>query len=132
MTSALEEVQPPLQLPGIVGLVVTRRQSVVCARLTMSGVYRAPALVLVLIFGALFMRTKAQEPTSSPAPINFQILIITMSVLGGVIIIGIIVCCCCCCKCERIGRTEMHLRHDEIRQKYGMAKDNPYARMNDQ
>lgn len=86
--------------------------------------------------------------------VNFQILIITMSVLAGIIIIGILVCClCCCCKCERIGnkredakverqtrmrkarqkerRTEMQLRHDEIRQKYGLAKDNPYARMDD-
>lgn len=85
--------------------------------------------------------------------VNFQILIITMSVLAGIIIIAILVCCFCCCKCERIGnrredakverqtrarkarqkarRTEMQLRHDEIRQKYGLAKDNPYARMDD-
>uniref|UniRef100_A0A3P8TJ29 PSI domain-containing protein n=1 Tax=Amphiprion percula TaxID=161767 RepID=A0A3P8TJ29_AMPPE len=81
--------------------------------------------------------------------VNFQILIITMSVLAGVIIIAILVCCFCCCKCERMGaasvlcclticllfvplrRTEMQLRHDEIRQKYGLAKDNPYARMDD-
>ncbi|KAM9851341.1 PTTG1 interacting protein b [Aulostomus maculatus] len=83
--------------------------------------------------------------------INFQILIITMSVLAGVIIIAIFICCFCCCKCERIGnkrddaklarqagarnsrqkarRVEMQLRHDEIRQKYGLAKDNPYSRM---
>uniref|UniRef100_A0A146ZQ44 Pituitary tumor-transforming gene 1 protein-interacting protein n=1 Tax=Fundulus heteroclitus TaxID=8078 RepID=A0A146ZQ44_FUNHE len=86
--------------------------------------------------------------------VNFQILIITMSVLAGVIIIAVLVCClCCCCKCERIGnkredaqvarqtrarkarqkarKTEIQLRHDEIRQKYGMAKENPYARMDD-
>ncbi|CAN9497824.1 unnamed protein product [Ophioblennius macclurei] len=73
--------------------------------------------------------------------VNFQILIITMSVLGGILIISIIVCCCCCCcKCERIGnkrederaerqnqarkdrhkarRSDMQMRHDEIRQKY--------------
>ncbi|XP_068428749.1 PTTG1 interacting protein b [Clinocottus analis] len=183
-------------------------RSVVSARLTMSGVYKASAFVLALVFCGGFLSTKAQEPTASPALtpcalrsntscdeclqnvtclwctptkqcmdypvknilppssvcplndarwgmcwVNFQILIITMSVLGGVIIIGILVCCCCCCKCERIGnkkedakverqtrarksrqnakRTEMQLRHDEIRQKYGMAKDNPYARMND-
>lgn len=38
----------------------------------------------------------------SVLPVNFQILIITMSVLAGVLIIGIIVCCCCCCrKCDR-------------------------------
>ncbi|KAM4731933.1 PTTG1 interacting protein b isoform 1-T1 [Anableps anableps] len=85
--------------------------------------------------------------------VNFQILIITMSVLAGVIIIAILVCCFCCCKCERIGnrredvqmerqararkarqkarKTEIQLRHDEIRQKYGIAKENPYARMDD-
>ncbi|XP_027147127.1 PTTG1 interacting protein b isoform X1 [Larimichthys crocea] len=85
--------------------------------------------------------------------VNFQILIITMSVLAAVIVISILVCCLCCCKCERTGnqredakaerqtrlrkarqkerRTEMQLRHDEIRQKYGLAKDNPYARMDD-
>uniref|UniRef100_A0A3Q3VR56 PSI domain-containing protein n=1 Tax=Mola mola TaxID=94237 RepID=A0A3Q3VR56_MOLML len=81
--------------------------------------------------------------------VNFQILIITMAVLAGVLIVSILVCCFCCCKCERIGlalfsavyhfvcfspnrRTEMQLRHDEIRQKYGLAKKNPYARMDDQ
>ncbi|MED6250436.1 PTTG1 interacting protein b [Girardinichthys multiradiatus] len=85
--------------------------------------------------------------------VNFQILIITMSVLAGVIIIAILICCFCCCKCERIGnkredaqverqtrarkarqkarKTEIQLRHDEIRQKYGIAKENPYARMDD-
>ncbi|XP_069554754.1 PTTG1 interacting protein b [Brachyistius frenatus] len=85
--------------------------------------------------------------------VNFLILIITMSVLAGIIVIAILVCCFCCCKCERIGnkkedakvqrqtrarksrqkarRTEIQLRHDEIRQKYGMAKENPYARMDD-
>ncbi|XP_044071746.1 PTTG1 interacting protein b [Siniperca chuatsi] len=84
--------------------------------------------------------------------VNFQILIITMSVLAGVIITAILVCFCCC-KCERVGtkredakverqtrarktrqkakRTEMQLRHDEIRQKYGLAKDNPYSRMDE-
>ncbi|XP_040912317.1 PTTG1 interacting protein b [Toxotes jaculatrix] len=85
--------------------------------------------------------------------VNFQILIITMSVLAGIIVIALLVCCICCCKCERIGnkredakverqnrarkarqkarRTEMQMRHDEIRQKYGLAKDNPYSRMDD-
>ncbi|KAA8588223.1 hypothetical protein FQN60_001417 [Etheostoma spectabile] len=32
---------------------------------------------------------------------------------------------------QKARKTEMQLRHDEIRQKYGMAKDNPYARMDD-
>ncbi|KAF3694929.1 Unconventional myosin-X Unconventional myosin-10 [Channa argus] len=32
---------------------------------------------------------------------------------------------------QKARRTEMQLRHDEIRQKYGLAKDNPYARMDD-
>ncbi|KAJ0070284.1 hypothetical protein NL108_007622 [Boleophthalmus pectinirostris] len=85
--------------------------------------------------------------------VNFQVLIITMSVLAGVLIITVLLCCFCCCKCERMGtkkedakaerenrartarqkarRTEMQMRHDEIRQKYGLAKDNPYARMNE-
>ncbi|XP_061580477.1 PTTG1 interacting protein b [Cololabis saira] len=85
--------------------------------------------------------------------VDFQILIITMSVLAGIVIVAVLICCFCCCKCERKGNkkedaqvarqtrarksrqkarsTEMQLRHDEIRQKYGMAKDNPYARMDD-
>ncbi|XP_060910298.1 PTTG1 interacting protein b [Labrus mixtus] len=86
--------------------------------------------------------------------VNFMILIITMSVLAGIVVIGILVCIlCCCCKSERSGnnkedakverqtrarkarqkerRTEMQVRHDEIRNKYGLAKDNPYARMNE-
>ncbi|XP_071379130.1 PTTG1 interacting protein b [Centroberyx affinis] len=85
--------------------------------------------------------------------VNFQVLIITMSVLAGIIIIAIFVCCFCCCKCERTGnkredakveqqararkarqelrRTEMKVRHDEIRHKYGLEKGNPYARMED-
>ncbi|KAG7275707.1 hypothetical protein CRUP_011334 [Coryphaenoides rupestris] len=83
--------------------------------------------------------------------INFQSLIISVSVLAGVIIIAVLVCCFCCCKCERIGnkredarveqqdsarkarkderKTEMKLRHDEIRQKYGLTKGSPYSRM---
>ncbi|XP_003447392.1 PTTG1 interacting protein b [Oreochromis niloticus] len=85
--------------------------------------------------------------------LNFQILIITVSVLAGIIIIAVLVCCFCCCKCEKIGRkredmqmerqtrlrkdrqkarrSEMQMRHDEIRNKYGLSKDNPYARMDD-
>ncbi|XP_034042528.1 PTTG1 interacting protein b [Thalassophryne amazonica] len=83
--------------------------------------------------------------------VNFQTLIITMSVIAAVILIAILVCCCC--RCDRIGfrnqredarleqekrarearhkerRTEMQMRHDVIRQKYGLTKNNPYSRM---
>lgn len=76
--------------------------------------------------------------------VNFQVLIITMSVLAGALFVAILVCCCCCCKCERIGnkrddaraerenrarksrqkarRTEMQMRHDEIRHKYDVIQ----------
>ncbi|XP_028848256.1 PTTG1 interacting protein b [Denticeps clupeoides] len=82
--------------------------------------------------------------------VNFQALIITMSVIGGAIIISVFVCCFCCCKCEKIGnkkqderverqadpwkacreerKVEMRARHDEIRKKYGLSKENPYSR----
>ncbi|XP_066543819.1 PTTG1 interacting protein b [Amia ocellicauda] len=82
--------------------------------------------------------------------VNFQALIITMSVVAGIILISIIICCCCCCKCEKGGlakmdakmtrqseqrkvrqaerKVEMQMRHDEIRQKYGLTKDNPYSK----
>ncbi|KAL1268085.1 hypothetical protein QQF64_033448 [Cirrhinus molitorella] len=81
---------------------------------------------------------------------NFQTLIITISVIVGVIIIAIFVCCFCCCKCENIGskrsderaerqahlrkfrqderKAEMRQRHEELRLKYGLSKDNPYSR----
>ncbi|XP_036065776.1 PTTG1 interacting protein a isoform X2 [Oryzias melastigma] len=81
---------------------------------------------------------------------NFQTLIITLAVLGGVLIISLLVCMFCCCKCERFGsqrfdakmqrkgdkaktkqeqRTaEMKQRHQEIRQKYGLNGPNPYSR----
>ncbi|XP_056606631.1 PTTG1 interacting protein a [Triplophysa dalaica] len=82
--------------------------------------------------------------------INFQILIITLSVAGALLIIGFFICIFCCCKCENIGsgrieknmnrkadkrktkqgeRTaELKTRHDEIRQKYGLSRASPYAR----
>ncbi|XP_051752718.1 LOW QUALITY PROTEIN: PTTG1 interacting protein a [Ctenopharyngodon idella] len=82
--------------------------------------------------------------------INFQILIITMSVAGALLIIGILVCIFCCCKCENAGsarfdnrmnrkqdkrktkqeerKAEMKIRHDEIRQKYGLSRASPYAK----
>lgn len=83
--------------------------------------------------------------------VNFQALIITLSVLALVIIIAVVVCCLCCCKCENIRRsrkddereerqadlrrvrneerrTQMKTRHDEIRKKYGLMKDNAYSK----
>uniref|UniRef100_A0A3Q2YH11 PTTG1 interacting protein n=1 Tax=Hippocampus comes TaxID=109280 RepID=A0A3Q2YH11_HIPCM len=65
---------------------------------------------------------------------NFQNLIITLAVLGGVIIIALLVCMFCCCKCENIlcfclhRRAEMKQRHDDIRKKYGLSGPNPYSR----
>uniref|UniRef100_A0A8C8YTU3 PTTG1 interacting protein n=1 Tax=Prolemur simus TaxID=1328070 RepID=A0A8C8YTU3_PROSS len=75
-------------------------------------------------------------------PVNFEALIIAMSVVGAAILLGIAVCCCCCCRRKRRReldksdekemrereerrmrqeerRAEMKLRHDEIRRKYG-------------
>ncbi|XP_040422616.1 pituitary tumor-transforming gene 1 protein-interacting protein [Cygnus olor] len=83
--------------------------------------------------------------------VNFEALIIAMSVVGGMILIMLGVCCCCCCKKkskkpdkedERAARererrrvrqeerrAEMKSRHDEIRRKYGLFKEeNPYAK----
>uniref|UniRef100_A0A671TQH5 Uncharacterized protein n=1 Tax=Sparus aurata TaxID=8175 RepID=A0A671TQH5_SPAAU len=34
---------------------------------------------------------------------NFQALIITLAVVGGIIIIAALVCLFCCCKCENFG-----------------------------
>ncbi|GAB1295270.1 Pituitary tumor-transforming gene 1 protein-interacting protein [Apodemus speciosus] len=85
--------------------------------------------------------------------VNFEALIITMSVLGGSVLLAIAVCCCCCC-CRRKRsrkpdqsderamreqeerrvrqeerRAEMKSRHDEIRKKYGLFKEqNPYEK----
>ncbi|XP_005548582.3 pituitary tumor-transforming gene 1 protein-interacting protein isoform X2 [Macaca nemestrina] len=84
--------------------------------------------------------------------VNFEALIITMSVVGGALLLGIAICCCCCCRRKRSRkpdrseekamrereerrirqeerRAEMKTRHDEIRKKYGLFKEeNPYAR----
>ncbi|XP_067335025.1 PTTG1 interacting protein a [Channa argus] len=82
--------------------------------------------------------------------INFQTLIITFAVIGGVIIIAFLVCLFCCCKCENCRsksfeskvqrqtdklktkqderRAEMKQRHDEIRKKYGLSGQNQYSR----
>ncbi|NXM21483.1 PTTG protein, partial [Ploceus nigricollis] len=78
--------------------------------------------------------------------VNFEALIIAMSVVGGTLLIMLGVCCCCCCckkksKKQVLGpdkdderaarerekrrvrqeerRAEMKSRHDEIRRKYG-------------
>ncbi|XP_072313753.1 PTTG1 interacting protein a [Eucyclogobius newberryi] len=81
---------------------------------------------------------------------NFQILIITLSVVGGAIILGLIICMFCCCKCENFGsnrfeakmdrqankrknkqeerQSEMKERHEEIRKKYGLSGQNPYSK----
>ncbi|XP_061082654.1 PTTG1 interacting protein b [Conger conger] len=82
--------------------------------------------------------------------VNFQALIIAMSVIAGIIIIAILICCFCCCKCENVGskraeakmdkqadkrktrqderKSEMKMRHDEIRKKYGLSGTNPYSK----
>ncbi|XP_028663324.1 PTTG1 interacting protein b [Erpetoichthys calabaricus] len=83
--------------------------------------------------------------------VDFQALIITISVLAGILLLSIIICCCCCCRKkrnpgpdkdeEKIKRqneqrkirqeerkNEMRMRHEEIRQKYGLTKETPYSR----
>uniref|UniRef100_M3YFR6 PTTG1 interacting protein n=2 Tax=Mustela putorius furo TaxID=9669 RepID=M3YFR6_MUSPF len=85
--------------------------------------------------------------------VNFEALIITLSVVGGAVLLAVAVCCaCCCCRRKRSRkpdkseeraarereerrirqeerRAEMKSRHDEIRKKYGLFKEeNPYAR----
>ncbi|XP_038604725.1 pituitary tumor-transforming gene 1 protein-interacting protein [Tachyglossus aculeatus] len=84
--------------------------------------------------------------------VNFEALIITMSVVGGALLIGVFVCCCCCCRKKKSKkpdkdeeraarerdqrkvrqeerRAEMKTRHEEIRKKYGLFKEeNPYAK----
>ncbi|CAM1307570.1 PTTG1IP (predicted) [Pycnogonum litorale] len=86
--------------------------------------------------------------------INFEALIISCAVIGGIIIISIGICCCCCCCCrkkkhsaitklemkwerqkeDRLARNEERraerkAKTDEIRRKYGLIKDdNPYQR----
>lgn len=84
--------------------------------------------------------------------VNFEILIIVMSVIGFLLILSVCICCCCCCRKRQIGifakdqakyeqqrqelklrsdlrKTERQSRTDEIRRKYGLMKDdNPYQR----
>ncbi|XP_018429812.1 PREDICTED: pituitary tumor-transforming gene 1 protein-interacting protein [Nanorana parkeri] len=84
--------------------------------------------------------------------LDFEALIIAISVVGGIIILSVVICCCCCCRKkknrnttletekrmreseERKARQEerranMKTQHDAIRKKYGLFKDdNPYAK----
>ncbi|XP_077129884.1 pituitary tumor-transforming gene 1 protein-interacting protein-like [Ranitomeya variabilis] len=84
--------------------------------------------------------------------VNYEALIITLSVIGGAIILSLILCCCCCCRKKKNRnssleteksvrekeerrvrqeerRVQMKSRHDEIRKKYGLFKeDNPYSK----
>ncbi|XP_034510417.1 pituitary tumor-transforming gene 1 protein-interacting protein [Ailuropoda melanoleuca] len=85
--------------------------------------------------------------------VNFEALIITLSAVGGAVLLAVAVCCACCCCGRRRSRkpdkgeekaarereerrirqeerrAEMKSRHDEIRKKYGLFKEeNPYAR----
>ncbi|KAM7133710.1 pituitary tumor-transforming gene 1 protein-interacting protein [Molossus nigricans] len=84
--------------------------------------------------------------------VNFEALIIAMSVVGGLILLAVATCCYCCCRRKKSRkpdkseekamreqeerrirqeerRAEMKSRHDEIRKKYGLFKEeNPYAR----
>lgn len=84
--------------------------------------------------------------------VNFEAVIITVSVVGGVLILSLILCCCCCCRKKKSRnssleteksvrekeerrvrqeerRVQMKTRHDEIRKKYGLFKeDNPYTK----
>ncbi|KAL5006515.1 hypothetical protein ScPMuIL_015321 [Solemya velum] len=86
--------------------------------------------------------------------LNFEALIISMSVIGGALILALVICICCCCCCkgkkkskylaEEIKyerekeerkrkseerRSERKEKNDEIRRKYGLIKeDNPYQR----
>ncbi|XP_064410847.1 pituitary tumor-transforming gene 1 protein-interacting protein [Latimeria chalumnae] len=85
--------------------------------------------------------------------VNFEALIIAISVVGGIILLSIVACCCCCC-CRKKSRgvdpederrlrereerrqrslertAERRARHDNIRKKYGLLpdSDHPYSR----
>lgn len=88
--------------------------------------------------------------------LNFKVMIITVSVVAGVLIISIIICCCCCCRKKKRTRLvqddakrerekeerrirglerqkERQSRNDEIRRKYGLIKDDhPYQKFDSQ
>ncbi|XP_048391014.1 pituitary tumor-transforming gene 1 protein-interacting protein-like [Stegostoma tigrinum] len=85
--------------------------------------------------------------------VNFEALIIAMSVVGGILILSLCICCyCCCCRSRKSKKnnsidqkmerekeqrrmrqeerkSEMKVRHDEIRKKYGLFKEpNSYSK----
>ncbi|XP_041117703.1 pituitary tumor-transforming gene 1 protein-interacting protein-like [Polyodon spathula] len=83
--------------------------------------------------------------------VDFQALIIAMSVVLGALLLAVLICCCCCCRKKKVRgpdkteekinrqneqrkirqeerKTEMKVRHDEIRNKYGLTKQNPYTK----
>ncbi|XP_053700167.1 pituitary tumor-transforming gene 1 protein-interacting protein isoform X1 [Synchiropus splendidus] len=87
--------------------------------------------------------------------LNFEALVVTVGVLGGIIILSFLVCCCYCCCCRRRQsrrpdyeeefyarrREEMRqraddrkfermARHEDIRRKYGLMgdSDHPYSK----
>uniref|UniRef100_A0A8C5HZI1 Uncharacterized protein n=1 Tax=Gouania willdenowi TaxID=441366 RepID=A0A8C5HZI1_GOUWI len=53
--------------------------------------------------------------------VNFQTLIITIAVVGGVFIIALLICLFCCCKCENFGtkrfENKMQKQSDKTRTK---------------
>ncbi|CAN0356824.1 unnamed protein product [Lampetra planeri] len=84
--------------------------------------------------------------------VNFEALIIAMSVVGGILLLGLATCCYCCCRSRKSGptredvrlhqqqeerraqseerRADRKARHDEIRKKYGLIKDDhAYSRL---
>ncbi|XP_075067952.1 pituitary tumor-transforming gene 1 protein-interacting protein-like isoform X2 [Mixophyes fleayi] len=93
--------------------------------------------------------------------INFEALIIAMSVVLGLILLTIIVCCCYCCYCRKSSGSRLRLeaeeenllrerekrkqlsedrknkrtvKHNEIRKKYGLLQDtdHPYSKFDDE
>ncbi|XP_053324047.1 pituitary tumor-transforming gene 1 protein-interacting protein-like [Spea bombifrons] len=87
--------------------------------------------------------------------INFEALIIAMSVILGVILLTITLCCCYCCYCRKSSssrfdaeeenlirerekrqqeslqrKVERTIKHNEIRKKYGLLQDtdHPYSK----
>lgn len=57
-----------------------------------------------------------QLPARSP-PVNFEALIITMSVVGGSILLGVCYCCCCCCRRRRRSREPDKQEEKAIRER---------------